>query len=113
MILSALAMTVLLAAPGTETTSGDPTLTAGLVAFRQKKFARAEAEFGKAVEANPKNAAAHFYLGYAIYKTAEPKHPFHPDKQKAADEFKTAFELDPAFTPDWGGAATAPHGKKK
>jgi tetratricopeptide (TPR) repeat protein len=93
--------------------SGDP-LDAGLVAFRRKNFARAEADFEKAVDANPKSAAAHFYLGYAIYKTAEPKHPFHPDKQKAAAEFAKAFDLDPDFRPDWGGAATAPvHTKKR
>jgi Tfp pilus assembly protein PilF len=79
----------------------DP-LGAGLVEFKQKKFARAEADFEKAVEADPKSAAAHFYLGYAIYKTAEPKKAFHPDKQKAASEFAKAYELDPAFRPEWG-----------
>jgi Tfp pilus assembly protein PilF len=81
-------------------TSTDP-LNAGLVDFKKKRFARAEANFEKAVEADPKSAAAHFYLGYAIYKTAEPKRAFHPDKQKAAAEFAKAYELDPTFRPEW------------
>jgi Tfp pilus assembly protein PilF len=81
--------------------TSDP-LQAGLADFKKKKFARAEADFEKAVEANPSSAAAHFYLGYAIYKTAEPKKAFHPDKQKAAAEFAKAYELDPTFRPEWG-----------
>jgi Tfp pilus assembly protein PilF len=81
--------------------TADP-LQAGLADFKKKKFARAEADFEKAVEANPNSAAAHFYLGYAIYKTAEPKRAFHPDKQKAAAEFAKAYELDPSFKPAWG-----------
>jgi len=39
------------------------------------------------VAADPSSAAANFYLGYTIYKIAEPKRPFHPDKQKAAELF--------------------------
>jgi Flp pilus assembly protein TadD len=82
--------------------SSDGAISSGILAFKKRNFARAEDEFEKAVEANPQSAAAHFYLGYTIYKRTEPKRPFHPDKQKAADEFKKAFDLDPAFTPDWG-----------
>jgi tetratricopeptide (TPR) repeat protein len=80
--------------------TADP-LSAGLVDFKKKRYARAEANFEKAVEENPASAAAHFYLGYAIYKTAEPKRAFHPDKQKAAAEFAKAYELDPSFRPAW------------
>jgi len=86
--------------------SADEAIHSGLTAFKTKKFARAEAEFSKAVEADPGSAAAHYYLGYTIYKRVEPKRPFHPDKQKAASEFARAYELDPAFTPEWGGKAT-------
>jgi Tfp pilus assembly protein PilF len=82
--------------------SSEDAISAGITAFKKRNFARAEDQFEKAVEANPQSAAAHFYLGYTIYKRTEPKRPFHPDKQKAADEFKRAFELDPAFQPDWG-----------
>jgi hypothetical protein len=36
-----------------------------------------------------------------VYKIAEPKRPFHPDKQKAADLFAKAYSLDPEFKPVW------------
>ncbi len=104
MIFRAIVVTALLAAPlaAVAAEEADDALGAGIAAFKKRNFARAEAEFGKAVDADPKSAAAHFYLGYAIYKRAEPKRPFHPDKQKAKDEFAKAFELDPSFEPDWG-----------
>jgi Tfp pilus assembly protein PilF len=91
----------------TESASADDAISSGIVAFKKKRFARAEADFAKAVEADPKSAAAHFYLAYTIYKRVEPKRPFHPDKQRAADGFAKAFELDPAFTPDWGRSRVA------
>jgi tetratricopeptide (TPR) repeat protein len=104
---------VLLAAPQEAVTSSDvpaadssavqADIDAGLALFRKHHFAQAEADFQKAVDANPQSAAAHFYLGYAIYKIAEPKRPFHPDKQKAAAEFAKAYDLDPAFRPVWAG----------
>jgi len=77
-------------------------IEAGLAHFKKRHFTRAEAEFEKAVEADPSSAAAHFYLGYAVYKIAEPKRPFHPDKQKAAAQFAKAYDLDPQFSPVWG-----------
>jgi len=80
----------------------DDAIAAGVAAFKKRRFAQAEAHFTKAVEADPNSAAAHFYLAYTIYKRVEPKRPFHPDKQKAADGFAKAFELDPGFVPDWG-----------
>lgn len=80
----------------------DDAIATGIAAFKKRRFAQAEEQFAKAVEMEPNSAAAHFYLGYTIYKRVEPKRPFHPDKQKAADEFAKAFELDPSFVPDWG-----------
>jgi Tfp pilus assembly protein PilF len=73
----------------------------GLKAFRRRAFARAEEHFQKAVDADPESAAANYYLGYAIYKKVELR-PFHPDKQRAAKFFSTAFTLDPTFRPEWG-----------
>ena len=90
------------AAPAAEPASADDAIHAGIAAFKKRRFAQAEVQFQKAVDADPQSAAAHFYLGYTIYKRVEPKRPFHPDKQKAADEFAKAFDLDPAFTPEWG-----------
>jgi tetratricopeptide (TPR) repeat protein len=76
-------------------------IDAGLTQFRRRRFAAARAHFEQAVAADPNSAAANFYLGYTIYKIAEPKRPFHPDKQRAAELFAKAYQLDPAFKPAW------------
>ena len=55
----------------------------------------------QAVDADPNDAAATFYLAYTVYKIAEPKRPFHPEKQQAAELFDKAYELDPNFKPVW------------
>ena len=79
-------------------------LDAGFAAFKKRRFAQAEVDFRKAMDADPGSAGPYFYLGYTYYKMAERKRPFHPDKQKAKDMFAKAFELDPAFRPVWGEA---------
>ena len=89
--------------------SADAAIAAGLKAFRRRNYRQAEIQFRTAVEADSSSAAANFYLGYTYYKMAEPKRPFHPDKQKAAALFAKAFELDPKFKPVWGTPA-APKG---
>ena len=76
-------------------------IDAGLREFRRRRFTAAQAHFELALQANPEDAAATFYLAYTVYKTAEPKRPFHPDKQKAADLFAKAYSLDPTFKPVW------------
>ena len=90
-------------APETTTSAGsaDEHIAAGLAAFRKKRFAAARTHFQQAVDANPDSAAAHFYLGYTIYKIAEPKRPNSPGKQEAAAHFAKAYELDPSFMPAW------------
>lgn len=80
----------------------------GLAAFARTRYSAARDQFQKAVEADPKSAAAHFYLGYSIYKLCEPKRPNHPDKARAAEEFSRAYELDPAFRPVWARKAAEP-----
>jgi TolA-binding protein len=76
-------------------------IDAGLAAYRRRHFAEAQRHFQAAVDADPTSAAAHFYLGYTVYKIAEPKHPFHPEKRRAAELFAKAYELDPTFVPRW------------
>ena len=76
-------------------------IDAGLAAYKRRRFQEAERHLQAAVNADPQSAAAHYYLGYVIYKIAEPKRPFHPDKQRAADHFAKAYELDPTFRPSW------------
>ena len=77
-------------------------IDAGLKAFKRRRFAAAQAEFQKAVDAEPNSAAANFYLGYTYYKIAEPTRRAVAGKKKAAELFAKAFELDPAFKPVWG-----------
>jgi tetratricopeptide (TPR) repeat protein len=89
------------AAASPSSVQGD--LDAGLALFRRRHFTQAEAHFQKAVDAEPGSAAATFYLAYTVYKIAEPKRPFHPEKRRAAELFAKAYELDPHFRPVWAG----------
>jgi Tfp pilus assembly protein PilF len=83
--------------------SASDEIQAGLTAFGKRRFAQARESFERAVAADPQSAAAHYYLGYTIYKIAEPKRHDSPGKKEAAAEFAKAFELDPNFKPVWGG----------
>ncbi len=83
------------------TGAGQASLDAGLAAFKKRRFAKAEAEFRKAVDADPQSAAANFYLGYTYYKIAEPHRRDSAGKQKALEYFDKAFQLDPKFAPVW------------
>ena len=80
---------------------GQAHIDAGLAAFKKRRFSKAEIEFRKALEADPSNPAANFYLGYTYYKIAEPRRRNSPGKQKALELFDKAFELDPQFRPVW------------
>lgn len=116
MMLSALLLSALLVPAATPSTdaqpqepapaaatasSADEEIQAGLPLFKRKRFAAARSHFEKAVAADPSSAAANFYLAYTIYKITEPKRPFHPDKQRSAELFAKAYELDPTFKPVW------------
>jgi Tfp pilus assembly protein PilF len=83
-----------------------PSIATGLELFRKRRFRQAEAEFQKAVEADPQNAAAHFYLGYTLYKISEPTKRLTAEKQRAAEEFARAYALDPLFQPVWARRAS-------
>jgi tetratricopeptide (TPR) repeat protein len=82
--------------------SASDEIHAGLTAFGKRRFSDARAAFERAVAADPQSAAAHYYLGYTIYKIAEPKRHDSPGKKEAAAEFAKAYELDPGFKPVWG-----------
>jgi Tfp pilus assembly protein PilF len=82
--------------------SASDDIRAGLEAFRKHRLAQARTAFERAVAADPQSAAAHYYLGYTIYKIAEPKRHDSPGKKEAAQHFARAYELDPAFKPVWG-----------
>jgi tetratricopeptide (TPR) repeat protein len=121
MILSAILLSTLLGpsaqeppapAPAAASASVDSHIDAGLAAFKKKRFRQAEIHFRQAVDADPNNAAATWYLGYTYYKMAEPKRPFHPDKQKAADLFAKAYQLDPLFRPVWSPSPGSRRGQR-
>jgi Tfp pilus assembly protein PilF len=120
MLLSALVLSAILspapqaaeAVTSTEMSAGpsaaaQAAIDTGLAAFKKRRFTQAEASFQKALAADPGSAAPYFYLAYTYYKQAEPKRPFHPDKQKSKDMFAKAYAIDPAFRPVWGEARTA------
>jgi len=86
----------------TETVAEQQT-AAGLAAYSRLHFREAERHFQAAVDAEPGSAAALFYLGYTVYKIAEPKRPNDPGKRRAAELFARAYQIDPGFTPGWGG----------
>jgi len=90
------------AQPPAATSANDPYLSAGIAAFKKRRFAAARAEFEKAETANPQSAAAAYYLGYTFYKLGEPSRRMNANKEKAKELFAKAFSLDPAFTPTWG-----------
>jgi Tfp pilus assembly protein PilF len=71
----------------------------GLAAFRTHRLAAARVAFEHAVAADPRSAAAAFYLGYALYKLGEPSRRMNADKERARELFAKAFSLDPQFQP--------------
>ena len=73
----------------------------GLRFYRKRRFRDARKAFQQAVEADPSDAAAHFYLGYTLYKIGEPTRRMTPEKVEARQEFARCFELDPTFRPTW------------
>ena len=77
-------------------------VAAGLAAYWKLNFHEAEGHFRAAVVADPRSAAALYYLGYTVYKIAEPRRPNDPGKARAAELFARAYEIDPGFTPGWG-----------
>jgi tetratricopeptide (TPR) repeat protein len=89
-------------APAPSGGSASDEIQSGLTAFAKHRFPAARAAFERAVAADPNSAAAHYYLGYTIYKIAEPKRHDSPGKKEAADEFAKAYQIDPAFKPVWG-----------
>jgi len=100
------------AVASTETMQADgpaaAAIAAGQTAFRKRRFRAAQADFEKAVAADPQSAAAAFYLGYTHYKLGEPSRRLNANKEQARDLFAKAYTLDPAFRPDWGRPAPAP-----
>ena len=81
--------------------SAEEAIERGLAAFSRRRYQAAETAFREALETDPQSAAAAFYLGYTLYKVAEPTRRLTPGKQEAAQMFAKAFELNPQFRPVW------------
>ena len=97
------------AATSAEATVDAPSaIAAGQAAFKKRHFKAAQADFEKALAADPQSAAAAFYLGYTHYKMGEPSRRMNEHKEQAKELFAKAFALDPAFTPDWGRSTPPP-----
>jgi Flp pilus assembly protein TadD len=88
-------------AAAADTATAQAALESGLAAVKRRRFRQAEADFRRAVEADPGSAAAHYYLGYLLYKRGEPARRMNDRKLEARAEFARAFELDPGFRPAW------------
>lgn len=74
----------------------------GLALLKRGRYRSARSELEQAVAANPQSAAAQFYLGYALYKIAEPTRRLNKEKEEAAQHFAACFAIDPGFRPDLG-----------
>ena len=91
-----------ISAAATAQNGADEQSAAGLAAYWKLHFREAEAHFQAAVDADPGSAAALYYLGYTVYKIAEPKRHDDPGKRRAAELFARAYAIDPDFRPGWG-----------
>ena len=81
-------------APATQST-----VEKGLALYKRQQLRAARQAFQQAVDADPESAPAHFYLGYTLYKLAEPTKRLTPEKAEALAHFSRCFELDPRFKP--------------
>ncbi len=79
-------------------------LEKGIAMLRRARYRSARVELEKAVAADPQSAAAQYYLGFALYKIAEPTRRLTKEKEAAAQHFANCYSIDPAFRPDFGRA---------
>jgi tetratricopeptide (TPR) repeat protein len=93
---------VALSAAARGQTAAEEHRAAGKAAYLKLHFREAEGHFQAAADADPGSAATLYYLGYTVYKIAEPRRPNDPGKRRAAELFARAYQIDPGFTPDWG-----------
>jgi Tfp pilus assembly protein PilF len=77
-------------------------LDKGIALLRRARYRPARVELEKAVAADPQSAAAHYYLGFALYKITEPARRLTKEKEAAAEHFAACYAIDPGFRPDFG-----------
>lgn len=87
---------------GTGTATAPPAGTPfsrGLAELKAGRYESAQKELQGAVAANPKDAAAHYYLGYTYHLMAQQSPTEKEWARKAAEEIALAYRLQPNFTP--------------
>lgn len=77
--------------PDTRTTLATDDFASGMHLYRQGRYQEAISAFQLATQADPANAAAWYFLGYAQYVTH--------NTAAALDSFSRAFQADPGFDP--------------
>ena len=76
----------------------------GLADLQAGRYADAEQKLQRVIGTDPRNAAAHYYLGYGYYLQSQ-KEPENKElSRKAAESIAQAFRIDPAFSPTLGKA---------
>jgi superkiller protein 3 len=76
--------------------SAEKYMQEGFISFQSQKYDQAIASYEKAIQLDPKAAAAHNMLGMACrFKYSQLGNPEYRDKEVAA--FKKAIEIDPKF----------------
>jgi len=85
-----------------EAPAASASLEKGVALLRHARYRSARVELEKAVAADPQSAAAHYYLGFSLYKIAEPTRRLTKEKEEAAQHFATCYSIEPGFRPDFG-----------
>ena len=106
------------AAAATELKAAGPAaaaIAAGQAAFKKRRFRAAQADFEKAVAADPQSAAAASTWATPTTSSASPRAGMNENKEKAKELFAKAYTLDPAFVGrparDWRGLGAKPPAK--
>jgi len=83
-------------------TSNPTPVALGVTALRAGRYEVAVSELSRAVESDPEDAAAHYYLGYTYHLMSKQKLAEPELARKAAAEIEQAYRLQPSFKPEWG-----------
>jgi tetratricopeptide (TPR) repeat protein len=93
---------------GVEGTAASQAFLGGFTDLKAGRYGTAEQKLLRAIEADPRSAAAHYYLGYTYYLLSRREPATSEYARKAAESIAKAFRIDPTFRPSWGkeGAAS-------
>jgi tetratricopeptide (TPR) repeat protein len=75
---------------------------AGFADLKAGRYESAEQKLLTAIQTEPRNAAAHYYLGYTYYLRSQMDPGNSEFARKATESISQAFRIDPTFRPTWG-----------